>query len=468
MRDAAWFGRCFDRALQALAIVLAASLVIAAWHDVSRAYDVWYYHVPFAGRLVGLLDAKAYVFSADNAARFAGFPLLGELLQGVLWRVSDHVTATNLVSLSALFGLAAFLWRFFAVPLHISLISLLAIPLVQTHATSSYVDLPANACAAMLILGVHRSIAERPTLRFLAGCCLLAAAAANTKFQLVPVVTVAFGALVVLAVLRRWGARALVVLAIMLPLVFATPIKNTIVHRNPVWPVAISVLGHSFPHVEEAYGSSPRHLADSSRPARFLRSALEVDNRPIASRRRWSVDQWTPTDEPAYRMGGYFGAYVVLNLAAFAWAVFRRRPRGAVHGAPVTRHGGIVFGTVTVVAAFVPQSHELRYYMHWMLVLVCMNLVFWTREARSLVGGVALVAFAIVAWSTGAGYLYASGITFQELLASQVDRTVIESARPGARLCVARQPFSVLYAPIFQTKKDYTVQEAMTDADCKN
>ena len=40
-----------DLVLRGLAALLAASLVIAGWHDVSQAYDVWYYHLPFAARL---------------------------------------------------------------------------------------------------------------------------------------------------------------------------------------------------------------------------------------------------------------------------------------------------------------------------------------------------------------------------------------------------------------------------------
>jgi hypothetical protein len=434
-----------DRALQAIAVALAVSLVVAAWHDVSQAYDVWYYHVPFAGRLVGLVDPKSYVFSADNQARFGGFPLFGELLQGIAWRLTGHVAATNLVALGALFGLAAFLWRLFAVPLHLSLIALLAIPLVMTHATSSYVDLPSNACVTMLCLCVVRAWTTGPSRGLLIGAGLLAAAAANMKFQLVPIVTIASGALFVIA-LRHGGRRMLPLLAF-LPLVFATPIKNAVVHGNPVWPIELEVLGHSFPHVEEAYGSSPRHLEHASRPVRFVRSALEIDNRPIASQRRWSVDQWTPPDEPGYRMGGYFGAYVFVNLAALGWALRTRKKEA------------IVFAGVTLVAAFVPQSHELRYYMHWMMLLVALNLVFWAPKARLAASAIALAALAVVTWSTDAAYLYASGSTFDELVGKRVDRSIIDAAMPGERLCIARQPFNFLYAPMFHTERSYIVEE---------
>ena len=467
-------GRVLDLALGVFAIAVAIAITASAWHDVSMAYDVWYYHLPFAARLSGIMDASTYAFSADNQARFEGFPLFAELLQGIFWRATGHVAAANLVSLFALFALPVFLRRVHGVPLHLSLLALLAVPLVQIHATSCYVDLPANACVTLLLLCLHGALVKRepPSLRLLAGCALLAAAAANTKFQLVPIVAIASTALVVLSLrgVHRWRGieagersamkRRVAVLVCALPIVLATPIKNAAIHGNPVWPVELHVLGRSLPYVEGAYASSPPHMEHASRPMRFARSALEIDNRPIASHRRWSLDQWTPPDEPAYRMGGYFGAYVALNLLALAAAAWRRSREGIAAAA--------LFGAVTVVAALVPQSHELRYYMHWMLLLVSLNLVLWTRRprARWAVAVAASAGFAVVAWSTGAGYLYPSGVTIDVLVAGRVDRSAIDAATPGERLCVSREPFTFLYAPTFHARKDYAVQEAVSAADC--
>ncbi len=166
-------------------------------------------------------------------------------------------------------------------------------------------------------------------------------------------------------------------------------------------------------------------------------------------------------------MGGYFGAYVAVNLIAFAAAVWRRR-KGATREAIVST---AFFGAVTVVASFVPQSHELRYYMHWMMLLVSMNLMFWTQAPdapRWAVGFVATSALAVVAWSTGAGYLYASGNSFDDLVAKRVDSAVIESATAGERLCIGRPPYTFLYAPEFHPSKPYAVQEATPETDCKD
>ncbi len=452
----------FDIALRVLACALLVSLAVAAWHDVSKAWDVWYYHLPFAGRLVGLAPASSFELGRANQARFDGFPLFGELLQGLLWRVTGRPECASFVALAALPGLAWFLKRTFAVPAHLSFIALLAIPLVQIHATACYVDLPANACVTMLGLLAYRQLVSRkpPSMRVMLGASALAIAAANTKFQLVPVVLAAATVLIATA-LRRDAKRRmrLLVIALALPLVFATPLKNVVRHGNPVWPVAIHLLGKTLPHAEGAYASSPVWLENVPRPLRWGASVLELGLRPIAEHHRWTIDQWTPPSEPGYRMGGFFGAYVVVNVAALLLAAFVRRTREA-------RVAVMFAGGATLVASLVPQSHELRYYLFWMLLLVALNLVVWSRERRALTGLVALVALAVVAWSTEGTYLYASGDSFATFLAAKVDRAALERVGPGERVCVNRQPWTFLYAPHFHPERSYSVQEAEGPDEC--
>ena len=50
--------------LRLIAFGLAISIFAAALHDVSRAWDVWYYHLPFAARIWGIASA------ATSATRF--------------------------------------------------------------------------------------------------------------------------------------------------------------------------------------------------------------------------------------------------------------------------------------------------------------------------------------------------------------------------------------------------------------
>jgi hypothetical protein len=440
-----------DVALRAIAAILVASLAVAAWHDVSKAWDVWSYHLPFAGRIVGLVDPASYTFGRANEARYAGFPLFAEALQGILWRVTGRPECTNLVAFAAIPALAWFSKKLHGVPPHLTVLALVAIPLVQIHATSSYIDLPSNACAAMLVLLAHRCVTtkEAPSLRMIAGAGALATAAANAKFQLFPIVLLA--ATVVLACcLRKDEARPkrLLLAAVLVPIVLATPIKNFVLHGNPVWPIALA----GFPSLEGAYSSSPAWLEHVPRPARFLASVLELGLRPIASHHRWSLDEWTPPAEDGYRMGGFFGAYVVANVVALAW---KKR----------TSLGLTVLAT-TLVVSLMPQSHELRYYMVWMIVLVLANLALWARERPLTCGAVACVALAIVAWSTEGTYLYASGDSFATLVKSKTDAARLERITPGERICVSAAPWTFLYAPRFHPEKRYSVQEAEDDADC--
>jgi hypothetical protein len=280
------------------------------------------------------------------------------------------------------------------------------------------------------------------------------------KFQLVPVVIALSVALVATALRRDAQRRArLLVIAIALPLVFATPIKNLARHANPVWPVELVVLGHSLPHLEGAYASSPDWLANVPRPVRWGASVLELGLRPVASHARWSLDQWTPPREPGYRMGGFFGVYVIVNVAALLLAAFVRRSRESKVALAFA-------GGATVVASLMPQSHELRYYMFWMLLLVSLNLVVWSRERRLTTGLVTAGALAIVAWSTGGTYLYASGDSFATLVSDHVDRGSLEQIAPGERVCISRAPWTFLYAPRFHPERQYSVQEAETPAEC--
>ncbi|MBX3187943.1 MAG: hypothetical protein KF819_13050 [Labilithrix sp.] len=453
-----------DVVLRIAAAVLLASLVVAAWHDVSKAWDTWSYHLPFAARLAGLADASSYTFGRGNQARFDGFPLFGELLQGLLWRITGRAECASFVALAAVPGLAWFLRRLFAVPFHLTILALLAVPLVQIHATATYVDLPANACATMLLLLAHRAVVERrpPSLRVLGGASALAIATANTKFQLVPVVVAASCVLVVIS-LRRDAERIkrLALIALAIPLVLATPLKNLARHENPVWPVELRLFGTSLPHLETAYASSPVWLEGSPRAVRFAASVLEIRSRPITEHARWSIDQWTPPSEPGYRMGGFFGAYVIANLAALAAAAIRRRSREAVVAAAFA-------AGATVLTSVLPQSHELRYYLYWMLLLVALNLTLWAREprARPIAGAVAAGALAIVAWSTGGTYLYPSGDSLATLVAAKVDRAALDRVPAGERVCVQREPWTFLYAPLFHPGKRYAVQEAETPDDC--
>jgi hypothetical protein len=49
----------------------------------------------------------------------------------------------------------------------------------------------------------------------------------------------------------------------------------------------------------------------------------------------------------------------------------------------------------------------------------------------------------------------------------KVDEHALAGVGDGERVCVEREPFDVLWAPVFHRPRRYVVQEAEEDADCR-
>jgi len=375
--------------------------------------------------------------------------------------------AANLVAAASVAVYALFLRRVFDVPLRVSTVALMAIPLVHTHATSCYVDLPANVGAAVLLMSAWRiwCSPEEPSWQLVACALAGAAVAANTRFQLNPIVALVLAALAPRALSavksapdrRALAKRAALVAA--LPIVFATPLKNLVRHGNPVYPVRLSFGGVTLPGFEDSYAFAPPHLASAPAPVRFAHSLLEIGIRPLADSSRWTIDQWMPSDSTGARLGGFFGAYVVLHVALLAWLGFK--------DAPGARRAALGFAGLTFVTAFMPQSHELRYYLYWMLVLVSVNLVLLGRARAPFAGVACAAALAVVVGVTRGGYLYPTGSSFPELLQKKVAVSVLAGIADGERICLNREPWTALYAaPFHGGGRRWVVHEVEEREEC--
>ncbi|HEX3776760.1 MAG TPA: hypothetical protein VHV51_19950 [Polyangiaceae bacterium] len=472
-----WLRAITDWTWMLLASALGLGILAGALHDVSRAWDTWYYHLPFAAELGGLPNGGSFELSAINQARFAGFPLLGECIQALLWRAFGSPVAANLLAFSSLPLFALFLRKRFGVPLHLTVLGLLAVPLIQIHATSCYVDLPANAALAALVLSVIAAYAEpeAPSLRSLLAALGCAAIASNMKFLLEPIVLVAIALLAVRVAQpllrthetseRKRALRGLGSIALSLIVVFATPLKNLILHHNPAYPERMSVFGWTLPGMEQPYSSTPIWLAHAPEPVRFFASVFELGLQPLASHARWSIDQWSPPSRADYRMGGFFGAYVAFELCVLGVRVARERVRAV-------RAAALGFALLTCVTCVMPQAHELRYYLGWMIVLVSLNRWLAVREGalapypRAL-GAASTLALCAVLYSTRLTYVYPSGVTLAELLTHEIDPKVLSSIAEGERVCVRRMPFALLWAAPFHPPRSYRVKQAESAADCR-
>lgn len=448
------------------AAVIAASIFVAAAHDVSTTWDVWYYHIPFAARSAGLVGADEYAFHAVDQARYEGFPLLAERLQGLFFRLTGRPESANLVAVASLAFFVAWLRRSYQVPWHLTVLGLLAVPLVQLHASSAYIDLPSNLFVSLLILEVIRLYAwpEPVTSRTLWRLLALAGVVVNMRFQLHPVVGLSLlsAAPRVLPPLWRGPSRRhLGLAALALPVVFAAPLVNLTLHHNPYYPMKLSLGGLTFPGVEEVYSHAPPYLERAPRPVRWLYSVLEVGIRPFGEPRRWTVDQWMPAGSTGNRMGGFFNAYAVFHAALLGRLALWKGSRPA-------RVAALAFAALTAAASLLPQSHELRYYMFWIIVLVSLNLMLLAGVVRPafVVGVVSAAALGVVLAVTRAGYAYPSGSTFAELLRDKVDADVMARIHDGDRVCLQKEPWTFLYAARFHPPKRYAVKEVERREEC--
>ena len=182
-----------------------------------------------------------------------------------------------------------------------------------------------------------------------------------------------------------------------------------------------SAIGFVFDGPEEAYSSSPEWLSQAPQPARFAASIFELGARPMTDSRRWTVDQRTPPSDRGFRMGGFFGAYVAVQLVVLLAHAFIGRTRES-------RVVAIGFCALTAITAIMPQSHELRYYMYWMIALVSANLWLAVRHDKhwpTAVNLTSVLALAAVLWVTKAGYAYPSGSSFAELVREQTSERKI-------------------------------------------
>jgi hypothetical protein len=468
----------FDRFLRFSADGVLALLLATAILSLSRSHDVWNYHLPFAARLVGLVSEKQYLFDAENTERYKGFPLLSEFIQGVLWRVFGRPQAANLLSVASVPVFAWFLRRRFFVPWHVSLLGLFAIPLVQAHAADSFVDLPSAAAVAALILITIRAFAEvQPLgLGWLLLAFLSATFAVNSKAIVGP--TVALGAGLLGARLlwlsqrlpdsgkRRYRIQ-LAAFVLLLPIVFATPLKNLVRYHNPVYPFRAQVFGYELPGTEPNYHSSPPWLEHASRPTRFAASVLEMGARPLSDPERWTYGQMTPPNHPGLRMGGFFGAYVLFNLALLGFRLVRDRSREAIAAA-----SGLA--VMTLLVSVIPQSHELRYHIYWMIVLVSINLWLAARPGATLIGplglgAVSLVALGVVVAVSRGAFLTPRSETFEELVARRAPRKAIAKIAEGSTVCVERPGASLLWASTFHPPRQYRIQGGSPEGrECDN
>ena len=482
--------------LSAIAIIVTASIFLKAVIDIDPNYDVWWYHVPFAARIWHIVPKEMFIGDEKwFEPRFNGFPLLAHFFQGFFWKITGRIQATNLVNFLSILGYFFWLKIYFKVPFYLSAIALFSIPLVITHASTSFVDLFGNVGVSILVMMTYRFYLKRqlPSATELLIVFLGAIIAANTKTQLQPLVFVilvfAGSRLAWLYWLRKPSTKQLLktLLTALLAtvIIFATPVKNTILYRNPFYPIKVEVAGIVLNHklTPEAYESG-------NRPQNWLESILEIN-----STLYWTADQWSPEPERIHR-GGFFGAYVVFNVLLLLGLSIHE----LIHGQQLIEAGEsfdacIALATVliaSIIPANFPQSHELRYFMFWMITLVSLNLYLlssnrtnqqlWRYLQPKYIGLVYLIFLTIVLSKVSSFYARPVFDGLEQHLTSAVKPELLSQIEPEARVCLKIKPGlanrkkvpiesqenAFLYSSYFhpELNYDYSVRAALDTASC--
>lgn len=481
--------------LSAVAIALATSVFLKAILDIDTNYDPGWYHLPFAGRVWGILPPSMFVGDEKwFEPRFDGFPLLAHFLQGFFWRVTGRMQSTNLVGFFSIVGYFWFLRSYFQVPLYLSAIALFSIPLVLTHASTSFVDLLGNVGVSILVMMSYRFYQNRqlPNINELFMAFLGAAIAANTKTQLQPLVLVILIVVGIRLGWLYWKQKPALKLSKIFPvallvtvIIFATPVKNTVLFGNPLYPIKIEVAGVVLNHK-----LTPEAYEEGNRQQNWVTSVLEI-NAPFT----WTPDQWSNYPERS-RRGGFFGAYVVFNLLLLLgfWVRELIQNRSLPKG---DRSREAQYAVLTAIAMSLvplnfPQSHELRYFMYWAICLVSLNLYLISQPkhrkllARWLqpkyMGLVYSVFLTIVLVKIGTFFARPSFITLDQYINTGVKPEFLSQIEANDRVCivskhigediqqapVAALKYVFLYSSYFHPELDYdySVKAAFDPNSC--
>jgi hypothetical protein len=347
-----------------LALLALGTLGVRAALRLELRWDTFAYHLPYAALRGGL--PISYELSEKLLRSYQGYPPLPNLLQGALWRLTGSMNATGVVNYLALAAFLAYCHRVLLAPFWlVALISLTA-PMVIIHSSVSYVDLFGNC---LLAAGVCSCLSlflfpERARRAVLLGGLLGLAGAAWSKYLLVPIAAPALCVLAALAVHRPhatgFSRRQVAWLCAFAALLAAWPyLKNLALYGNPFWPIRVPFLSELFPFRNDAIKGGirevPPQLRDASQGFLFLQSFFEIGHPTrYPERARWIIDQGNASI--TFRMGGFWGvAAVVYLLAVIGLLLGCQRRRGAVAALGVL--------SLLTFVAWLPQSHQLRYYL---------------------------------------------------------------------------------------------------------
>ena len=360
-------------------------LGVRALTTLDKSFDSLVYHVPFAARSAGIFPKSGYLFEYNLEYVYEGFPILIELLQGVLWKLSGWVTATNLVGWSFLLLLVLFTCRRLDLPFWQLSLFVSSIPLVITHSSSSDVDLPVACLFSLAFVNfIHAVLKEDYSPASLAFILLPLAIGTNVKFTLVaPAALLALITLILfLAKLRGQGREALwkrlrsylMVVSVLAVVGGITLIKNLVIYQNPFYPLDFSFWFIEFDGPFAPDGGVVDSVANPlANLGYYLFSLSEVYLWNTSTDFGWTVDMYNIYQGNPIRYGGYFIANI-LFWGACILILLRR------NNDPRQRLIASILLLFWIFVGFLPESFELRYNMYLPILTAICVLVFLRSE----------------------------------------------------------------------------------------
>jgi hypothetical protein len=448
IRSRAWI---FD-ALAVFGLGLVGWKCLATFNG---GFDALAYHLPFAALRTGILRPDQFTLPPQLADRLAGFPPLADWIQGGLWRLFGRAEAAALIAPLAVLCFAAYARAAFGLPIVLSVLIFIAVPILHTALDGMYVDLWTNAAFAVHLLAAFRTATVRSgAVRHGVGSMLALSVAVWSKPQFAVVGAISFGLLVGL-LLRRRTWRAMAVCFVLAPLAFAWPLRDFLVYGNPLYPMTVQLGPLRLPGTQSNVWDGPAELRRAPEVVRYLLSQLDLDAvnaRPGG----YNLDQGLqPAGVPGYRMGGSLSVLLLAALAVLAIALVRKRP-----AADAVAAGGTVAILVAIVANL-PGAHELRYFSFVEIVALFTALCVLRAQAdvdahaAGLFTGLQVLLFSAAAYTsfiTGGAHVWGrQQPTLRDMARAQAAQDGLAAAlRTSDTLCYVRGDFrGLLFTPLF-------------------
>lgn len=370
--------------------LLVAIFVIAMKFPV-LAYDVWWYHLPFAGLLHNVDDFREkFGMVGSIAERYKGFPKLVNWIQGFFWSLTGQLGGLALPNVLSLVFYLSFCWFWLKIRPDFLLPLLLSIPLVAIHVTSAYIDLIASISVAiqflagfLLVKSLVQSV-NRNNLMLVLFYWLAALMAGNAKFPStisslsVGIIFIGFTVYYLVCHHTKFSPaycrKLLGIFLAGLLLSSLTLLNNTFTFGNPFFPIQMAGLPGAEQSTDD--NSSLKYtnfMGPLKSPTEWILSITELDWKirgVITSYNESSSSGDNARRGGKGRTGGCWGSYMVFNFALLVYFLYKfciRRKEYFFHQLT------FLFLILTILTAFLPNSLKMRFYLYVPILLLTIN-----------------------------------------------------------------------------------------------